>query len=302
MEYQSGAVRPIGNIQEGWEMIKDDYWTYFAMTLAAFAIIIVAAIVFGLVNNVITAGLSTVFGAAAGGNPSDAARASAAIVPQIISMVISFFTNIVVGTLSGALFCGIYKSLSKKANGEYAEFGDLFGGFQKIQSCLIVAATLAVVQFVISLIGLAGGAALGFSALSSGMLTKNGQLNPAVFGGFFLAVLAFVIVVAVVNLLISALTSFAYPLIADRDLSGGEALGLSIKSGLANIGGMLGLLILLFIMAIIGTLLCFVGVLFVAPILTAALFAAYQSVFGRTGNFYQQTPPPPPNFGGQPGY
>ncbi len=301
MEYQSGAVRPIGSIQAGWEIIKDDYWTFFGMTLVAFIIIIVAALILGTINNAVTFGISAALGAATG-NSGDTAKVSAAIVPQIISMGIGFFVNIIIGAVSGAFFCGIYKSLANKTNGGYANFGDLFGGFQKFQSCLIVAAALAVFQLVISIIGLAGGAALGISAFGSGMLTKDGQLNPAVFGGFFLAILVFVLVVIVVNLIVSALTSFAYPLIADRDLSGGEALMLSIKSGLANIGGLIGLLIMLFLMAFAGALLCLVGALFVAPVLTAALFAAYQSVFGKTKNFYQNTPPAPPVFGNQPGY
>ncbi len=301
MEYQSGAVRPIGSIQEGWEIIKYDYWTFFSMTLTAFLIFIVAVVVLSLIGNGIALGLAAAFGAATS-NSGDALKVSAAIIPQLVSMVISFFTNIIVGAVAGAFFCGIYKSLANKASGGRAEFGDLFGGFQKFQPCLIVAAALSVFQFVVSLIGLAGGAALGLSAFGSGMFTQNGQVNPAVFGGFFLAIIAFFLVILVVNLIASALTSFAYPLIADRNLSGSEALLLSIKSGFSNIGGLIGLLLILFLMAFVGALPCLLGLPFIAPILIAALFAAYQSVFGRTDNFYRDVPPSPPIFDNQPNY
>jgi uncharacterized membrane protein len=301
MEYQSGAVSPVGSIQEGWKIIKDDYWIFFGMTLVAIIILFVAGIVLGLVNNFITLGVSAALGAPAG-NAGEMAQLSAALVPQIISLFIGLFVNIIVGAVSGALFCGIYMALARKVSSGVADFSDLFAGFSKFQACLIVAAVLAVIQLVLSLVTLVGGAAAGFSALGAGMLTKDGQLNPAMFGGLFLVILLFFGVSLVVNLIISALTAFAYPLIADRNLSGAEALRLSVKSGFSNFGGIILLLILLGLMAFGGALLCFVGILFVAPLITASLFAAYQSVFGRTGNSYRNTPPPPPIFNNQPGF
>ncbi len=300
MEFQSGAVRPIGSIEQGWNIIKTNYWTFFLMTLVAIIILFAAAIILGLINNGITFGISAVLGIATE-NSGEAGKISAAILPEMISLVISIFTNIVVLTISGALFCGIYTALSRQASGATAEFSDLFAGFQKIQPCLIVAVVMSVVQFAINIVMLLGGAAAGVSILGMGVLTKDGQFNPAAFGGLFLVILAFAAIYVVVNLVISVLTAFVYPLIAERDLSGGQALILSIKSGFANIGGIILLLILLGFMAFGGALLCFIGIFFVAPILSAALFAAFQSVFG-TSNFYQNTPPPPPIFNNQPGY
>ena len=300
MEFQSGVVRPIGSIEKGWNIIKDDYWTFFSMTLVAIIILVVGAVILGFINNIITFGISAVLGVATV-NSGDAGKISAAILPQVISVFISIFTNFVVATLSGVLFCGIYTALSRKASGEIANFGDLFAGFQKIQSCLIVAIVLSGIQFVIALVTLLGGAAVGFSA-GLGMLTKDGKLNPAVFGGLFLVILVFVIFTFLINLIISALTAFVYPLISEHNLSGGQALMLSAKSGLANIGGLILLLLLLILIAVGGVLVCFVGIFFVAPIISATMFAAYQSVFGKSQDFYQHTPPPPPIFSNQQGY
>lgn len=301
MEFQSGAVRPIGSIEDGWGIIKNDYWTFFFMTTVAIIILVVGSMVLGFVNNLITLGISSALGMAAA-NAGDAGKVSAAIIPNLISMFISIFTNIIVATASGALFCGIYQALSNKVSGGVADFNDLFSGFQKLRQCLIVAVVLAAVQFIVSSVTLLGGAAVGVSAFSMGMLMKDGKLNPAIFGALFVVILVFVIFTIIVNLFISALTTFVYPLISERNLSGGEALMLSIKSGFANIGGLILLMILLFLMSLVGVFACCVGVLFVAPIISAALFAAYQSVFGRTQSSYQHTPPPPPNFGNQPGY
>ena len=300
MEFQSGVVRPVGSIEEGWNIIKNDYWTFFSMMLVAIIILVVGAVILGLINNIITFGVSAILGVATA-NTGDAGKLSAAILPQVISIFISIFTNFVVATLSGVLFCGIYTALSRKASGGVANFGDLFAGFQKIKSCLIVAVVLSGIQFIIALVTLLGGAAVGVSA-GLGMLTKDGKLNPAVFGGLFLVILVFVIFTLVVNLIISALTAFVYPLISEHNLSGGQALMLSAKSGLANIGGLILLLLLLGLMAVGGALVCLVGIFFVAPIISAAMFAAYQSVFGKSQDFYQHTPPPPPIFSNQQGY
>jgi hypothetical protein len=302
MEYQSGAVRPVESISEGWNIIKDSYWIFFGMTLVAIIILFVVAMILGLINNAITLGISALFGLATQ-NSGDVGKVSAAIAPQLISMFISIFTNIIVVTLSGALFCGIYSALSRKANSGVADFGDLFSGFQKIVPCLIVAAVLAIVQFAIGIVTLLAGAAVGVSAVGMGSLvTRDGQLNPTIFGGFLLVFLVLGIFYIVVNLIISALTAFVYPLIAERDLSGGQALMLSAKSGLSNIGGLILLFLLLGLMGLGGALLCLVGIFFVMPIMSASLFAAFQNVFGKPGNSYQYTPPPPPAFGNQPGY
>lgn len=301
MEYQSGAVSPVGSIQEGWNIIKNDYWIFFLMTLVAIVILIAASFILGLVNNVIVFGVSSVLGIAAK-DAGDAGKISAAVVPQLIAMFISLFTNIIVLTVSGALFCGIYSALARKVNTGIVEFGDLFSGFQQIQSCLIVGVILSIVQFIISVGFLLVGAAVGISAFGMGMLMKDGKLDPSVFGGLFLVIFLFVIAYIIINFIVSALTTFVYPLISQRNLSGGQALMLSVKGALGNIGGLIGLLLLLGLMSIGGFLVCLVGILFVIPILSASIFAAYQSVFGKTGGSYQQNPPPPPNFGGQRAY
>jgi hypothetical protein len=299
MEFESGVVRPVDSIQRGWDIIKDDYWTFFLMTLVAIVILVAASVVLGLINQGITTAIAAVAGVATV-NAGDAGKVTASLLPQLIGLFIGIFTNIIVTTVSGALFCGIYSALSRKSNQGVAEFGDLFSGFQKIQACLIVAVVMSLVGFVIGLVTLLGGAAVGISALGLGVLTKNGQFDPAALSGIFLVVFLFLLASIVVNLIISALTSFIYPLVADRNLSGGQAILLSIKSGLANIGGMILLLILLGLMGIVGFMVCGVGLLFVAPVLSASLFAAYQSVWGRPGGNYY--PPQPPNFGQQPGY
>lgn len=305
MEYQSGAVRPVDSFGDGWSIIKNDYWIYVAMVVVFGLIIIVVSLILSAINAAISGVLGGVLGVATSSS-GDVARASAVIVPEVIKQSVGFFVNIIVATLSGIFLCGIYKSMSRVANGARAEFGDLFSGFENFQACLIVAVVVSVVQFVIAIVMLIAGVAVGVGAIGagglSGIITRDGQVNPAIFGGLLLIMLAFFGVYFVIMLIFSALTTFIYPLIGERNLSGGQALMTSVKSGLANLGGLILLLIIGVVMLIVGAIPCFLGLPFVAPIYIAALFSAYRSVFGSYGGYQNYNPPPPPNFGQQPGY
>ena len=128
MEYQSGAVRPIGSIEQGWQLIKNDYFMYVAMVVVFGIILIVVSLILSTINSVITNVISAALGVATT-NSGDVARTSAVILPQVIAQIVAFFVNIIVTTLSGVLLCGIYKSLSRVSNGARADFGDLFSGF-----------------------------------------------------------------------------------------------------------------------------------------------------------------------------
>ncbi|HMS38993.1 MAG TPA: hypothetical protein PKE69_02115 [Pyrinomonadaceae bacterium] len=301
MQYQSGAVSPVGSISDGWNIIKDSYWIFFGMTLVAFVIILAVSGVLGLINNGITMVIAGALGATTKAS-SDAAQLSAALVPQIISLVISLFTNIIVLAVTGILACGIYKAIAKKAAGGAADFGDLFSGFEHFQPCLIVGAIMSIIQFVIGMVTLFLGIAFGISALSAGLMTSDGQLNTALISGMIAGILAIAGISLVIQLIVSALTFFIYPLIADRKVSAMESMTTSIKAGFSNIVGIVLLLILLGLMLLGGAFACVIGIFFVAPVIYATVFSAYRSVFGAAQQNYYQTPPPPPNFGNQPGY
>lgn len=300
MEFKSGAVRPGENVSEGWELIKDDYWTFFAMTLVAFIIVIGASLLFGTINNLITLVITKAFGIAS--QNSGTAGKIAAVLPQIISSIIGIFTNIIVITVSGALYTGIYTALSRKFSGGSADFSLLFSGFKKLFPCFIFAVAMSLFQFIITVIGLGIGATVGITAFGSGILTPDGQLNPAIFGGFFAVILALVVLYIIVSIIISALTTFVYPIIAEKNLSGGEAILLSVRSSFANFGGLILLLLLLGLMSLGGVLLCGIGIFFVAPVLAAAVFSAFRNVFPAARETYNYEPPSPPTFDNRAAY
>lgn len=301
MEYKSGVVRPVESISEGLELIKSDYWTFFGITLVTMICVIVLSMILGFINNLFSAAIAGLFGVATQ-NAGEIGKASAAVVPQLISAVISIFTNIIVVTVSGMFTCGIYSALARKADTGTADFGDISKGFEKFMPCLIAGIITSVIQFVIAVVMLLGGAAVGISALGlGGLIGSDGKPNPAIFGGLFAIILVFGVIYLIVTIIVAALSMFVFPLISERNISGVEAYLTSIKSGLANIGGLVLLLILTGLMVFAGALVCLVGALFVAPVMYAAWFVAYRDVFGKLNDFRQYTPPPPPSFQ-QPGY
>jgi hypothetical protein len=299
MEIQSNAVKPVGSIEEGWNIIKDDYWTFFLMGLVFVVIVIAVGFFVGLIQNGIASGIGMAIGMA---KPEGNAATIAMAVPQIIAATIGIFTNILIATFTGVLLCGFMKALSRKVQTGTVEFGDLFGGFDKFQPCLIYSVILSLIQYVIGIGTIVIGVAFGVT-LSAEMFIKNGKLDPSMLKELIGIFVIIAILAIIVNLIITICTAFVYPLIAERNMSGLEALSTSIRGGLSNILPLIGFFILQILISFGGILLCFVGVLFVIPLLYASTFAAYRQVFGGpTGNVSYQQPPPPPIFNNQPNY
>lgn len=297
MDFQSGAVRPVGSVEEGWALIKSDYWLFFAMTLVLALIIIAVSLalsfIVGIISGVISAGMGI-----ATQNANDVGKASAAILPQLISQVLSIFTGLITATLSGILTCGIYTALSRKANGGTPQFGDLFEGFQYFQQCLIVSLIVTLINFALNVVLLIIGVAFGVSAFGAGLLTRNGKFDPSALAPIIGVVFIMLLIYIVIAFIIAVCTFFTYPLITERKLSAFEALKLSVRAGMSNFFGIIGLFIINSFIALGGLLVCGIGVFFVIPIISASVFAAYLSVFGRTPSVGQQRPPTPDSFGG----
>jgi uncharacterized membrane protein len=96
----------------------------------------------------------------------------------------------------------------------------------------------------------------------------------------FIWYLVFMLVILVVSFAVMIFFLFPYALIVDRKLSGLDAIKLSIKAGSANFGGILGLLLLNFLLILVGVLACYVGAFFTMPISFASYATAYRKIFG----------------------
>lgn len=92
---------------------------------------------------------------------------------------------------------------------------------------------------------------------------------------------------------------FWIPLIIDKNLSFGEAFGLSARAAWANFPGLVLLYIISGVLLALGTLAVCLGVLFVYPIMMVAFAFAYRQVFPDTAPpAFGQAPPPPEAYQG----
>ena len=192
-----------------------------------------------------------------------------------ITLVATLLGGAVPIVLIGPMMCGLYMSLLAKMRGEPIEFGLLFKGFDYFVPALVAAAIQIVPVLVLVMLGDLFFFAFTFAVMPPG----RGESPPLI---FWIGLAVFVIFAMIVSLVVHAIFLFAYPLIADRKLSGWEAIKTSSRAVLKNLGG------------IVGFLCCFVGVYFVLLVTYAAYAAAYRQVFPESPMSFASSPPPPP--------
>ena len=188
------------------------------------------------------------------------------------------------GILLGPMMCGIYLCLFARLRGERVGFELLFKGFDYFAQSLI--ATL--VQAVPVLLLLLPVYALFFIQFMSKMggartRSRGASVDPSALYSMFAMMGVLVLVVMLVSLAIGAFFIFTYPLIVDRKLAALDALRTSVKAVLANLGGVLGLVLLTTLFSIIGLFFCYVGAFLVLPVSFAAWAVAYRQVFPSQG-------------------
>jgi uncharacterized membrane protein len=206
----------------------------------------------------------------------------------IVAMLLGGAVPIV---LIGPMMVGLFMCFFERMGSRPIEFGLLFKGFDQFVPGLIVTA-IKVVPILIILVP------FYFIMVATMMVTMpRGEVSPEdsmrFLTSFFGLEIIFVLVIMVVSICVEVFFMFAYPLVADRKLSGLDAVKLSIKAGKANFGGMVGLMLLNALLGFAGVFLCFVGAYLYLPIAFASQAVAYRRVFPETSQIFASPPPPP---------
>lgn len=182
------------------------------------------------------------------------------------------------GILTGPMMCGIFLCHRAKARGIPVQFELLFKGFDRfmesfIATLLMMAAVLVVLVPLIFVLVLL----IIFSV--GGLATLHDPPDGAVFGIVLLFIGTFLVIIAL-SMLVGILFTFTFPLLVDRDITGVEAVKLSMRAALANFWGLLGLGFLTFCLSLIGLCFCYIGAFLVLPITFGAHWITYEQVFG----------------------
>ena len=207
------------------------------------------------------------------------------------------FVGVLIGgavpiVLIGPMMVGIFICLFRKMRGEPVEFGMLFKGFDHFAQALIA----ALLQMIPMIIVIAPMYVIMFGFMMT-MMPRGGRMDPDESSRFVFSLLGFelvfVVVIMAVAIVVTIFFLFAFPLIADRNLSGVEATKLSIKAAKANFSGVLGLILVNVGLGILGVLCCYVGAFLVAPITMTSYAVAYRRVFPEISQIFASPPPPP---------
>ena len=211
------------------------------------------------------------------------------------------FVGIFVGgavpiVLIGPMMVGIYMCYFRRMRGEPVDFGLLFKGFDYFAQSLIA----ALIQMIPMVVVMVPAYIIMFALMMTSMPRGGGSMDPDASSRFLFTFfgfeLVFLVVMIAVGITVGVFFMFAFPLIADRGLSGLDATKLSIKAGKANFGGILSLLLLNFAIGMLGVLACYIGVFFIMPISLASYAVAYRRVFPPLSQNFASPPPPPANW------
>jgi len=124
-------------------------------------------------------------------------------------------------------------------------------------------------------------------------MPRRGEENPQFMFTIFGLEMLFFGVLMLIHFFVEIVALFAFPLVVDRKLPAMDALKLSFAASKANLGGVIGLLLLDGLLKVAGIMLCVVGYYFYLPISFAAYTIAYRKVFADLGPMNYSPPPPP---------
>lgn len=208
---------------------------------------------------------------------------------SVVGMILGGAVPIV---LIGPMMVGIFMCYFGKMRGEQVEFGTLFKGFDHFAQSLIA----ALIQMIPMVVVMVPAYIIMFAVMIASM-PRGGRMSPDESSAFAITFIAsylgFFVVIVIVALITSIFFMFAFPLIADRGLSGMDAIKLSIKAGKANAGGIFSLVLLNFLLGFVGVLACYVGAFLIMPISFAANAVAFRRVFPESQQIFPSPPPPP---------
>ena len=196
--------------------------------------------------------------------------------------------------LLGPMMVGIFLCLMQKERNEKVEFATLFKGFDSFVPALIV----TVIKMIPMLVMMVPYYIFVFATMVATI--PRGQPSPEDSQRFALSFvgieLLFVAGLLVITVIVEIFFMLAYPLVAEHKMSGLDAVKLSIRAAKANLGGIIGLLLLNGLFGFVGVLCCFVGAYFYLPVAYAAHLIAYRRIFPARTSPFPSPPPPPGNW------
>jgi uncharacterized membrane protein len=187
------------------------------------------------------------------------------------------------GLMLGPMMVGIYLCLRAQAKGQPVAFDLLFKGFDRfveafIAALIMMAASLVVVLPLVFVVIF--GAIFGAAGMAAAASSTRGPAGAGLAAGSCLLYAGALAFMMLASLLVNLFFTLAFPLIADRGVSGLDAVKLSARAALANLGPLVGLALVTFLLSFVGLCLCYIGAFLVMPLTFSAHWIVYERIFG----------------------
>lgn len=210
----------------------------------------------------------------------------------ILAMIIVGCIPVVNWFLFGPIMAGVYTCFLKEMRGEPVDFGMMFKGFEKFVPTMIVGLLQLLPTIIYQIVSWTMDIGR-FIAMSQGRTGQDVATGISIASGIF------GLIFLVVSIVWAITFAFAVPLVAEHNLKPMEAIRLSASAAWSNIGGLILLWILAGLLGLAGMIALCIGILFVMPIVYAAMAFSYRQVFPDMGpQNYHNAPPSPDMYGG----
>lgn len=206
--------------------------------------------------------------------------------------------------LMGPVMGGFYYTALKAMRGEPVEFGMMFKGFERFVPLMVVGLIQAIPSIIyqgfdLSIrFGNVGIESILNDAGSRGNFFQGDGIDPRILfaSGYFIVIMIAAVVLILFSMIWAISFAFAIPIAMENEaLSPMEALKLSARASWSNVGGIIVLAILSFLIALGGVFALCIGVLFVLPIIWVSWAFAYRQVFPDLSPTVIRNEPPPPD-------
>ncbi|PYS98167.1 MAG: hypothetical protein DMF63_17260 [Acidobacteria bacterium] len=203
--------------------------------------------------------------------------------------------------LIGPILGGIFFVIDRGMRGEPTDFGMLFRGFDKFVPLMVI----GLIQSIPEVIGQGIRLTADLGRLGLDGATRHGDFYQITYDAFPFGIAGGMIVVLLIvagvfiifGIVWKILFFFAIPLAMEHDLGAIDAIKLSARAAMANVGGLVLLIIFEGLIQLLGLLMACFGYFFVLPIVYAANVFAYRQVFPMFERGFRNEPPSPDAYG-----
>jgi len=203
--------------------------------------------------------------------------------------------------LMGPVMGGVYYTAFRAMRGEPIEFGMMFKGFERFVPLMVVGLVQSIPSIIYQGFDISIRVSnIGLESILRGRGGEPGGGELAIAGGYLAVIIIVSLLLMIFAIVWGISFAFAIPIMVENEnMSPVEALKLSARAAWSNVGGIIVLAILCFLVAFVGVLALCIGVLFVLPVIWISWAFAYRQVFPDLGpsSAYRYEPPSPQSYG-----